>query len=72
MAYSFTPKITLEALVQYDDRSDAVATNLRFAWLQSANAGFYLVYNELDLEEFGENRNQKELIIKYSYIFDVL
>jgi hypothetical protein len=72
LAYSFTPKISLEALVQYDDRRDSTATNLRFAWLQSANAGLYLVYNEVDLEELGIDRNRKELILKFSYIFDVL
>ena len=72
LAYSFTPKMSVEALVQYDDRSDALATNLRFAWLQSANTGLFLVYNELDDQAFGVNRRRKELILKYSYIFDVL
>ncbi|GIS20809.1 MAG: hypothetical protein CM15mP120_27250 [Pseudomonadota bacterium] len=47
MSYSFTPKILLQALVQYDDRSDLIATNLRFR-LQAANAGLFLVYNEVD------------------------
>jgi hypothetical protein len=72
LAYSFTPKISLEGLLQYDDRSESTAVNFRFAWLQSANAGLYLVYNELDVEEFGVDRNQREIILKYSYIFDVL
>ncbi|MBT4520409.1 MAG: carbohydrate binding family 9 domain-containing protein [Halieaceae bacterium] len=72
LAYSFTPKVSLEALIQYDDRTDSVATNLRFAWLQTANAGLYLVYNEVDLEKLGANRNRKELIVKFSYIFDLL
>jgi hypothetical protein len=72
LAYSFSPKISLEGLLQYDDRSDSTAINLRFAWLQTANAGFYLVYNELDLQEFGVGRERKELIAKFSYIFDVL
>jgi hypothetical protein len=72
MSYSFTPKITLQALVQYDDRNDLVATNLRLAWLQSANAGFFLVYNEVDENEVGGfDSPQRELIIKYSRIFDV-
>jgi hypothetical protein len=73
LAYSFTPKITLEALVQYDDRSDAIATNLRFAWLQSANSGLYVVYNEANFDELSGMREQrKEFIVKYSYIFDLL
>ncbi len=73
LAYSFTPKISLEALIQYDDRSDGVATNLRFAWLQSANSGLYVVYNEVDQDDLMRNREtRKELIVKYSYIFDLL
>ena len=73
LAYSFSPKISLEALVQYDDRRDATATNLRFAWLQSANSGLYVVYNEADQEALpGFRDRRKELIVKYSYIFDLL
>jgi hypothetical protein len=72
LSYSFTPKILLQALIQYDDRNDATASNLRFSWLQSANAGFFLVYNEFD--EFSNLGREpgREFIIKYSRIFDVL
>lgn len=73
LTYSFTPKILLEALIQYDDRDDSVTSNLRFAWLNSASSGLYIVYNEFDEEElFAPPQNGKELIIKYSYIFDLL
>jgi hypothetical protein len=73
LAYSFTPKISLEALIQYDDRSDSTAANFRFAWLQSANSGLYVVYNELNLDDqFGFRERHKEFIVKYSYIFDLL
>jgi hypothetical protein len=71
LSYSFTPKILLQALVQYNDVSDVLATNLRFSWLQSANAGFYLVYNEVDDRNFGALPAGRELIVKYSRIFDV-
>ncbi len=73
VSYSFTPKISLQALVQYDDQEDVVATNLRFAWLQSANAGFYLVYNEVDDDSLGLSlKPRRELILKYSRIIDLL
>lgn len=73
LSYSFTPKVLLQALVQYDDRTDLVATNLRFSWLQSANAGLYLVYNEVD-DEFvrGPIKKRREFAIKYSRIIDLL
>ena len=69
--YSFTPRISLQALVQYDDRENALATNLRFAWLQTANAGLYLVYNELDDRDFS-GKPRREVILKYSRIVNLL
>jgi hypothetical protein len=72
MSYSFSPKVLLQALVQYDDRSDATAMNLRFSWLQTANSGLYFVYNELDNDEFiGPLEKRREIAIKYSRILDV-
>ena len=73
LSYSFTPKILLQALVQYDDRTDLVATNIRFSWLQSASAGLYLVYNEVDDENnIGPIKKRREFAIKYSRIIDLL
>ncbi len=69
--YSFTPRMSIQALVQYDDRSDVLATNLRFAWLQTANAGLYLVYNEFDDRNFS-GEPHREIILKYSRIVDLL
>lgn len=73
VSYSFTPKVLLQALVQYDDRSDLIATNLRFSWLQSANAGLYLVYNEVDDDSIvGPMEKRREFTLKYSRIIDLL
>jgi hypothetical protein len=73
MSYSFTPRMQLQMLLQTDDRTDSVALNLRFAWLQSANAGLYLVYNEIDDESLrAPFSKQRELILKYSRIIDLL
>ena len=72
MTYSFNPKVSLQALVQYNDATDVVASNIRFAWLTSADAGFYLVYNETrddDVGLFTEKR--REWILKFSHTFDV-
>jgi len=71
LSYSFTPKILLQALVQYNELDDILGANLRFSWLQSANAGFYLVYNEVDEQGVGGLPAGREIIIKYSHIFDV-
>ena len=73
VSYSFTPKILLQALVQYNERDKLIATNFRFSWLQSANAGLYLVYNEIDDESLGApGKPRREFILKYSRIIDLL
>jgi len=72
LSYSFTPKIQLQALVQYNGASEVLGTNLRFSWLRSANSGLYLVYNEVDERFDGGLPTGREFIVKYSYIFDVL
>jgi hypothetical protein len=72
LSYSFTPRISIQALVQYNDRDDLVATNLRFSWIQSANAGLYLVYNEVDDSGLGApNDRARQFILKYSRIIDL-
>ena len=70
-SYSFTPKINLRALIQYNDADDVFAANVRFSWLRSANAGLYVVYNEIDARH-GLREPGRELVLKYSHIFDVL
>ena len=72
LSYSFTPKIQLQALIQYNDTSEKLGTNVRFSWLRSANSGFYLVYNEVDERAVGELPTGRQFILKYSHIFDLL
>jgi len=71
LSYSFTPKILVQALFQYNDNEKLFGTNLRFSWLKSANTGLYIVYNEVDESGVAALPKGRELIIKYSYIFDV-
>ena len=71
ISYSFTPKMSLSALVQYNDSDDVLAANVRFSWLRSASAGLYVVYNEIDARN-GLGKPGRELVLKYSHIFDVL
>ena len=71
VSYSFTPRMSLQTLVQYNNQSDVIATNVRFAWLQSANAGLYLVYNEVDEMGLNLRDNGRQFILKYSRIIDI-
>ena len=45
---------------------------VRFSWLRSASAGLYLVYNEVDDRSNAPGRSGREVVLKYSHIFDVL
>ena len=63
----------MQALVQYNDRADAWATNLRLAWLQRANTGLFVVYDEVrDIGNTGIGIPARSLIVKYSRLFDLI
>jgi len=73
-SYSFTPRLFVQALLQFNDRADLRSTNLRLGWLQSANTGLFVVYNEThgwdDASE--ELLPERQFTLKYSRLFDVL
>ena len=71
--YSFTTRMFVQALVQYNDRADLWTSNIRFALLSDANTGLFIVYN--DTHGLGAVRPTgagRTLTIKYSQLFDVL
>jgi hypothetical protein len=72
VTFAFSTKILLSALIQYNDVTDDVSTNLRFSWLGAANTGLFVVYNEIT--EFGHlarSKPDRSLVVKYSRLFDV-
>ena len=69
LSYSFTPSIFLQGLIQYNSVTQNWSSNVRFGWLQRANTGLYLVYNEVREESFLENRS---FIVKFSKLFDII
>ena len=71
VTYTFSAKARISALVQHNIAEDIFATNVRFSWLRTANTGFYLVYSEFD-ERQGLGANRKQLVLKYTHLFDVL
>lgn len=73
MAYSFTPKIALEALLQYNNVDDLLSTNLRFSWLRQANTGLYVVFNDINgYDAYTGAQPDRSLIAKYTHMIDVL
>jgi hypothetical protein len=75
VSYSFTTRSFVQGLVQYNDRADLWSMNFRFGWLQAANTGLFIVYNDTrylyDLFERPE-RTDRSLVVKFSRIFNLL
>ena len=73
VAYNFSPRLFVQTLLQHNDSADLWAVNFRVGWLQDANTGLFLVYNETegigDVVPLGAGRR---VILKFSYLFDVL
>ena len=73
VAYNFSPRLFVQTLLQHNDSADLWAVNFRVGWLQDANTGLFLVYNETegigDVVPSGAGRS---VILKFSYLFDVL
>ena len=79
VSYSFTTRMFLQALVQYNDRADLWSSNLRFGLLSDANTGLFIVYNDiqglgrgLDGRDYVPAGAGRTLTVKYSYLFDLL
>jgi hypothetical protein len=73
VSYSFTPRMYAQALLQYNSQTSLWSTNLRYGWLQDANTGFFLVYN--DTQDYSERETVslgRSLTVKFSRMLDVL
>ena len=72
-AYNFSPRIFVQALLQHNDSANLWSSNVRFGWLQDANTGLFLVYNEIEgISDYVVMGAGRSLILKFSYLFDVL
>ena len=74
--YSFTTRMFVQMLVQYNDRADLWSSNIRFALLNDANTGLFVVYNDTHGLDTGLRDPMevagRTLTIKYSHLFDLL
>ena len=75
VSYSFSPRVFVQSLIQYNDRANLWSSNFRFGWLQQANTGLFIVYTDshlIDDPVFVPRYAERSLIIKISRMFDVL
>ena len=68
LAYSFTPKLFIESLIQYNTAIDQWSSNIRFGWRDSANTGLFIVYNDIQEIGTGDFVDQRQLIVKFTYL----
>jgi hypothetical protein len=72
-AYNFSPRLFVQTLLQHNDSAELWSVNFRFGWLQDANTGLFLVYNETEgIGDIVPSFAGRSAILKYSYLFDVL
>ena len=75
VSYSFSPRVFVQSLVQYNDRLNAWTSNFRFGWLQQANTGIFVVYTDsqpIDDISLVPRRADRSFIVKISRMLDVL
>lgn len=71
VAYNFSPRRFVQALVQYNDSADLWSANLRLGLLGQANTGLFLVYNDTrGLHRTVPPGGGRSLILKFSRRFD--
>jgi len=69
LSYSFTPRLFVQTLIQYNSTRDLWLTNARLGWIEQANTGLFLVFNEANEDGLIQNR---AFTVKYSKLLDVL
>jgi hypothetical protein len=69
--YTFSPRMTLRSLTQYNTSTNEVSTNIRFNFIYRPGSDLYLVYNDqvqtgLPADIFG--RKDRQLVMKLTYL----
>ncbi len=73
LAYNFSPRLFAQTLLQHNDSADLWSVNLRFGWLQQANTGLFIVYNDTrGLNDTIPAGGGRSLVLKFSQLFDLL
>ena len=71
--YSFTTRMFVQALFQYNDRDELWSSNVRFGLLSAANTGLFIVYNETDgIRDFIPPGSGRSLTLKYTHLLNLL
>ena len=72
LAASFSPDLSLSALVQYNDVDEELGLNLRLNWIYKPGADLFVVYNQSWSAPdglSGLDRLDRRLTVKFTYLF---
>ena len=72
LSYSFTPRMFLQSLIQYNNVSNLLSVNARFGLLKNANTGLFVVLNILKDDDLLDYINNQRLTVKYTHTFDFI
>ena len=69
--YTFSPKMTVRSLTQYNSLTNEVSNNVRFNFIYRPGSDIYIVYNDLSqtglpVDVFG--RKDRQLVVKATYL----
>jgi hypothetical protein len=72
VSYAFTTLANLQALVQYNNQTSQVSSNVRLALLNRSGTGLFVVYNDRrDTTDFNPIETLgRSFIVKYTRLFD--
>ena len=71
-SYAFTTLASIQALVQYNNQSSLLTSNVRLALLNRSGTGLFVVYNDRrDTTDFNPQETLgRSFIAKYTRLFD--
>jgi hypothetical protein len=72
LSYSFTPRIYVQSLMQYNAQSDRLSVNARFGWLNTAGSGLFLVYNDVQRTVDPTGPVDRAFVVKFTRQFDLM
>ena len=69
--YTFSPRMTIRSLTQYNSGTHEISNNIRFNFIYRPGSDLYVVYNELaetglPADIFG--RKDRQLVVKVTYL----
>ncbi|HBH61767.1 MAG TPA: hypothetical protein DDX85_08535, partial [Nitrospiraceae bacterium] len=70
LEYTISTKAFINALLQWNDESEEVSSNLRFNYEYSSGSNIYLVYNETRSTE-GEGLKEQAIVLKITHLWSL-